>query len=127
MEILFSQIEPFIWFFGITAIIIFLASKFTDTIKEKFRQGGISKRANSKEPDLDQQFNDMLKNAPALYESVTSEITKLKEEGVEEDKLKSLISKQSMLRFAVDNKEIINMIGKPLVTRILKMIKGIGI
>jgi len=125
MEILFSQVEPFLWFFGISAIVIFLGSKFTETIKEKFKQGGISKRANAKEPDLDQQFNDMLKNAPSLYEQVTNEITKLKEQDVPEEKMKSLISKQSMLKFAVDNKEIINMIGKPLVTRLLKIIKGV--
>ena len=46
MEILFSQVEPFIWFFGIAAISIFLATNFTDTIKEKFKQGGISNRNN---------------------------------------------------------------------------------
>jgi len=125
MEILFSQIEPFVWFFGLSGLGIFIISKFSSIIKEKFKQGGISKRANAKEPDLDQQFNDMLKNAPTLYESVTDEITKLKEQGVEDEKLKSLKSKQSMLKFAVENKEIINMIGKPLVTRLLKLIKGV--
>jgi len=125
MEILFTQVEPFIWFFGITTIIIFLASKFTETIKEKFKQGGISKRNNAKEPDLDQQFDSLIHNAPKLYEEVTTEISKQKEEGVTDEQMKSLISKQSMLRFAVDNKEIINMIGKPLVSRLLKVIKGV--
>ena len=67
----------------------------------------------------------MLHNAPKLYEEVTSEITKQKEEGVTDEQMKSLISKQSMLRFAVDNKEIINMIGKPLVSRLLKVSKGV--
>jgi len=125
MEILFSQIEPFIWFFGLAVLGIFLTSKFSSVIKEKFKQGGISKRSNAKEPDLDQQFNDMLKNAPSLYENVTNEITKQKEAGVSDEQMKSLISKQSMLKFAVENKEIINMIGKPLVTRLLKLIKGV--
>jgi len=125
MEILFSQIEPFIWFFGIATITIFLASKFTETIKEKFKQGGISKKQNAKDPDLDLQFQSMLQNAPTLYEEVTNEISKQKEAGVSDEQMKSLISKQSMLRFAVDNKEIINMIGKPLVSRLLKVIKGV--
>ena len=117
------EIIPFIWFAGITFSVYVFFHKFSDVIKERFRSKGISQKALAKNQDIDHQFNSMLNNAPAILEQVTREIESQRAEGVSEDQMKGLISKQSMIKFAVENKEIIDMIGKPIISKFLGWVK----
>ena len=114
-----------IWFFAITGVSIIVLYKFSDIIKERFKQRGLSKRAGVKEADVSQQFNAMLNNSPELLKAVSSEIANLEVNGANEDQLKSLKTKQSLLKFAVENREIVDMIGKPIVGKLLGWVKGL--
>ena len=114
-----------IWFFAITGVSIIVLYKFSDIIKERFKQRGLSKRAGVKEADVSQQFNAMLNNSPELLKSVSAEIENLRANGTSEEALKSLTTKQSLLKFAVENREIVDMIGKPIVGKLLGWVKGL--
>ena len=122
---IFADIAPFLWVFGGLAVTYIFFHKFSDVIKEKFRSSNRINRNNAKERDVDDQFNDLIKNAPTIRDQVKQEIDKLKSEGVTDDQLKGLNAKKSMLDFVADNKEIINLIGKPILKRVLGMIKAI--
>ncbi len=122
---IFGDIAPFLWVFGSLAVIYIFFHKFSDVIKEKFRASNRINRNNAKEADVDDQFNNLIKNAPTIRDQVKQEIDKLKSEGVTDDQLKGLNAKKSMLDFIADNKEIINLIGKPILKRVLGMIKAI--
>ena len=122
---IFGDIAPFLWVFGGLAVTYIFFHKFSDVIKEKFRSSNRINRNNAKERDVDDQFNDLIKNAPTIRDQVKQEIDKLKSEGVTDDQLKGLNAKKSMLDFVADNKEIINLIGKPILKRVLGMIKAI--
>ncbi len=122
---IFADIAPFLWVFGGLAVTYIFFHKFSDVIKEKFRSTNRINRNNAKESDIDDQFNNLIKNAPSIRDQVKTEIDKLKSEGVTDDQLKGLNAKKSMLDFIADNKEIINLIGKPILKRVLGMIKAI--
>ena len=114
-----------IWFFSITGTAIIVLYKFSDIIKEKFKQKGLSKRAGVKEADVSQQFNAMLNNAPDLLKAVNAEIANLEINGADENMLKSLKTKQSLLKVAVENRELVDMIGKPIIGKLLGWVKSL--
>ena len=97
------------------------------TLSDYFKNMGLAKKADSKTPEIENQFKSLLDNAPALLKQVTADIEVQRADGVTEEQMKGLISKQGMLKLAVENKEIVEMIGRPLVGRLFKLIKGIGI
>ena len=117
------EIVPLIWFAGITITAYAFFHKFSDVIKERFRQRGISQKAVSKNADINNQFNTMLDNAPKLLATVNDEIERQRSNSVTDEQMKGLISKQGMLKFAVENKELIDMIGKPIISKFLGWVK----
>ena len=124
MEILFSQIEPIIWFVGLSVVGYIFFHRFSDVIKEKIYHNATSRKRDN-DPQMDQQFDQMLKNAPTLLNQINREIEDQKKNGVTDDQMKGLISKKSMLEFVAQNQEIVNMIGRPLVKKILGWVKHI--
>ena len=123
MSEILDQILPFIWFGGIAFTLYVFFHKFSDVIKERLKQGGIVKRQETKNADINHQFNTMLDNAPKLLDTVNSEIENQRSDGVTDEQMKGLISKQGMLKFAVENKELIDMIGKPIISKVLGWVK----
>ncbi len=120
---IFADVAPFIWVFGSLAIGYVFLHKFADVIKEKFRASARVHSANNKEKDIDGQINDLVKNAPTIRDQVKVEIDKLKAEGVTDDQLKGLNAKKQMLDFVADNSQIINLFAKPILKRVMGMIK----
>jgi len=117
------EIVPLVWFAGISITAYLFFHKFSDVIKERFRQSGKTKTAIQKNSDIDNQFSTMIDNAPVLLKQVTAEIELQRSNNVDDKQMSGLISKQSMLKFAVENKEIIEMIGKPIISKLMGWVK----
>ena len=91
-------------------------------IKKVKRSHDIQKDKKSFESELENLVN----NAPDMYAKVLAELEYLKANGADEKQCKSLEQKAQMLKIAVDNKEIINVAGKPIFRYIGKLVGGFG-
>ncbi len=123
-----SELEtliPFLWFAGIAFTGYVFFHKFSDVIKEKFRSNIKANNAKHKDKDIDDQMTSLIDNAPQMVQHIEAEISKQKDAGVTDDQMKGLISKKQMLDFVVQNKEIIDIIGKPIIKKVLGVIKNI--
>jgi len=91
-------------------------------IKKVKRSHDIQKDKKSFENELE----NLVDNAPSMYSKVLAELEYLRANGADEKQMKSLEQKAQMLKFAVDNKEIINVAGKPIFRYIGKLVGGFG-
>ncbi len=119
MEI--ETIYPFIW-----AIIIIIPSyavfhKFSGILKDKAKASHIPVGGKGN-AQIDQQFDNLINNAPELLNRVSKEIAEQRDRGVTDDEQKGLIQKKGMLEFVTDNREIIEMLGKPLIKKVLSVV-----
>ncbi len=121
-----ETLMPFIWFSGIAFTAYIFFHKFSDVIKQKFqsnaRQHNMGKKGDE---DIDNQMNKLIDNAPQLRTELNTEIENQRDKGVTDEQMKGLLSKKQMIDFVVDNKEIINIIGKPIIKKVLGMVKAI--
>ena len=76
--------------------------------------------------NLENGIDELLENAPQMYAKVMAELQYLKENGADEKQMASLQRKADLLKMAVDNQEIINLAGKPIVKYLGGFLKGIG-
>ena len=118
MEI--ESIYPFIW-----ALIIIIPSylvfhKFSGILKEKAKATHTTNPKGSAQ--IDQQFDKLIENAPELLNRVNREIEEQRDRGVADEQQKGLIQKKGMLEFVTDNKEVIEMLGKPLIKKVLSVV-----
>ena len=120
---IFADVAPFLWVFGSLAVGYIFLHKFADVIKEKFKAMNRASNTATKDKDVDAQINDLVKNAPTIRDQVKTEIDKLKAEGVTDEQLKGLNAKKQMLDFVADNSQIINLFAKPILKRVMGMIK----
>ena len=119
MEI--ESLYPFIW-----AMIIIIPSyavfhKFSGILKDKVKATHISQNSKGSQ-HIDQQFDNLINNAPELLLRVRKEIEEQRDRGVTDDEQKGLIQKKGMLEFVTDNREIIEMLGKPLIKKVLSVV-----
>ena len=61
-----------------------------------------------------------------MIRHIEEELERLKESGATEEQMKSLNSKKSMLSFVVENHQLIDIIGKPIIKKVLGVIKHLG-
>ena len=61
-----------------------------------------------------------------MYNKVLQELEYLKQNGADEKQMASLQKKADLLKTVVDNEEIINLAGKPIIKYLGKFISGIG-
>lgn len=125
MSEILDTLLPFIWFAGIAITGYIFFHKFSDVIKEKFRINIRQSAANKKDGDTEYQIDQLITNAPKMILHIEEEISKQREAGVSDEQMKGLMSKKQMLDFVVQNHEIINIIGKPIIKKVLGIIKGI--
>ena len=121
MSEILDQLIPFIW-----AIIIIIPSyavfhKFSGILKDKAKASHIPVGGKGN-AQIDQQFDNLINNAPELLIRVRKEIDDQEEKGVTQEQMKGLIQKKGMLEFVTDNKEIIEMLGKPLIKKVLSVV-----
>jgi hypothetical protein len=64
--------------------------------------------------------------APQMYAKVMAELQYLKENGADEKQMASLQRKADLLKTVVDNQEIINIAGKPIIKYVGKLLSGFG-
>ena len=76
--------------------------------------------------NLENGIDELLENAPQMYAKVVAELQYLKENGADEKQKASLQRKADLLKMAVDNQEIINLAGKPIIKYLGGFLKGIG-
>jgi|TARA_R110000765_G_scaffold285475_2_gene382084 phosphoserine aminotransferase len=76
--------------------------------------------------NLENGIDELLENAPQMYAKVMAELQYLKENGADEKQMASLQRKADLLKMAVDNQEIINLAGKPIIKYLGGFLKGIG-
>ena len=123
---LLETMMPFIWFSGIAFTVYIFFHKFSDVIKEKFRSKARAQNLGKKgEGDIDNQMDKLIDNAPTIRTELNTEIENQRSQGVTDEQMKGLLSKKQMIDFVVDNKEIINIIGKPIIKKVLGLVKAI--
>ena len=93
--------------------------KFSGILKDKAKASHIPIKGNA---NVDAQFDKLLENAPELRSKIIKEIDDQRDRGVSDDQMKGLIQKKGMLDFVADNKEIIEMLGKPLIKKVLSVV-----
>jgi len=69
---------------------------------------------------------ELLDNAPSMYQKVIQELQYLKENNADEKQMASLQRKADLLKTVVENQEIINVAGKPIIKYLGKLIGGLG-
>ena len=120
-----AEIIPFIWFSGIAGTIYVFFHKFSDVIKEKFRHNNLAKKRAESSSNTDGQVDDLISNAPRILNEINKQITEQKAQGVTDDQMKGLYQKKSMLELVTNNQEVINMIGKPIIKKLLGVVKSL--
>ena len=116
---------PFIWFSGIAFTAYIFFHKFSDVIKQRFlasNRGGASKKSDGQ---IDSQIDQLIDQAPTIRGKLDHEIEEQRAQGVTDEQMKGLINKKQMLDFVSDNKEVIDIIGKPIIKKILGLVKAI--
>ena len=125
-EFIAPEIIPFIWFGGIAITVYVFFHKFSDVIKEKFRQTNLHRRKEEKSGNTDGQIDDLIKNAPRILDEVNKEITAQRAHGVEDSQMKGLLQKKQLLELGTSiPPEVINIVAKPLVKKIIGFIGSI--
>ena len=124
-EFIAPEIIPFIWFGGIAITIYVFFHKFSDVIKEKFRQTNLTRRKEERGGNTDGQIDDLIGNAPRMLNEVSKIIAEQKASGVPDEQMKGLYQKKQMLELVTNNQEVINILGKPLLKKVLGFVKAI--
>ena len=125
-EFIAPEIIPFIWFGGIAITVYVFFHKFSDVIKEKFRQTNLHRRKEERTGNTDGQIDDLIKNAPRILDEVNKEITAQRAHGVEDSQMKGLLQKKQLLELGTSiPPEVINIVAKPLVKKIIGFIGSI--
>ena len=119
------EIIPFIWFSGIAVTIYVFFHKFSDVIKEKFRHNNLAKKRAESSSNSDGQVDDLISNAPRILNEINKQIAEQKASGVDDSQMKGLYQKKSMLELVSNNQEVINMIGKPIIKKLLGVVKSL--
>ena len=122
-EFIAPEIIPFIWFGGIAITIYVFFHKFSDVIKEKFRQTNLTRRKEERTGNTDGQIDDLIKNAPRILEEVNKDIMAQRAKGVTDDQMKGLLQKKQLLELGTSiPPEVYQMIGKPLVKKVISWV-----
>ena len=124
-EFIAPEIIPFIWFGGIAITIYVFFHKFSDVIKEKFRQTNLTRRKEERGGNTDGQIDDLIGNAPRMLNEVNKIIAEQKASGVPDEQMKGLFQKRQMLELVTNNQEVINILGKPLLKKVLGFVRAI--
>ena len=116
---------PFLWFGGIAVTIYVFFHKFSDVIKERFRTNNLAKKRAESSTNTDGQVDDLIGNAPRILNEINKQIAEQKAQGVTDEQMKGLYQKKSMAELVTNNQEVINLIGKPVIKKLLGVVKSL--
>jgi len=121
----FIDILPVVYL-SIGLVAVYFFGKLVLSHAEKIRKVKRGIEVQKEKKSIENGFDELLDNAPQMYAKVMAELQYLKENGADEKQMASLQSKANLLKMAVDNQEIINLAGKPIVKYLGGFLKGIG-
>ena len=125
-ELIPAEIIPFIWFTGIAITVYVFFRKFSDVIKEKLKQGSISKRkTEASKNSSDSQVDSIVDNAPRMLSEINKQIAEQKSKGVKDEQMSGLYRNKQIFEFVSNNSEVINLVGKPIIKKVIKFGQGI--
>ena len=121
-----AEIIPFVWFTGIAITVYVFFRKFSDVIKEKLKQGTISKRKTEAiKNSTENQVDSIVNNAPKMLNEINKQIAEQKSKGVKDEQMSGLYRNKQIFEFVTNNSEVINLVGKPIIKKVIKFGQGI--
>ena len=123
-EFIPSELIPIIWFICISVTGYVFFRVFSSTLKEKFRLTNLSKKKSEATGNTDGQVDSLIDNAPRMLNEVNKIINEQTEAGVPQDQMKGLLQKKQLLELVSNNAEVINIIGKPVLKKILGFVRA---
>ena len=124
-EFIPPEIIPLVWFSCISVTIYVFFRVFSSTLKEKFKQTNLSRKKEQGSIHTDSQIDDLINNAPRILNEINKTIAEQKAAGVSDDQMKGLYQKKQMLELVTNNAEVINIIGKPIIKKLLGLVKSL--
>jgi len=124
-ELIPPEIIPLVWFSCIAVTVYVFFRVFSSTLKEKFRQTNLSRKKEQGSVHTDSQIDDLINNAPRILNEINKTIAEQKAQGVSDEQMKGIYQKKQMLELVTNNAEVINIIGKPIIKKLLSFVKGI--
>ena len=124
-ELIPAEIIPFVWFSGIAITVYVFFRKFSDVIKEKIKQGNISKRkTEASKNSTDTQIDNIIDNAPRMLSEINKQIEEQKAKGVSDEQMSGLYRNKQIFEFATNNSEVISL-AKPVLKKLIKFGQGL--
>ena len=124
-EFIPPELIPIVWFACISVTVYVFFRVFSSTLREKFKQTNLSRRQAEKGGNTDGQIDDLISNAPRILHEIDKQIAEQKAAGVDDTQMKGLYQKKQLLSLVADNQEIINIIGKPIIKKLLGFVRAI--
>ena len=124
-EFIPAEIVPLVWFSVIAVTVYVFFRVFSSTLKEKFRQTNLSRKKAEGSGHTDSQIDDLVNNAPRILNEINKTIAEQKAQGVSDEQMKGIYQKKQMLELVTNNAEVINIIGKPIIKKLLGVVKSL--
>jgi hypothetical protein len=124
-ELIPPEIIPLVWFSCIAVTVYVFFRVFSSTLKEKFKQTNLSRKKAESSGHTDGQIDDLINNAPRILNEINKTIAEQKAQGVSDEQMKGIYQKKQMLELVTNNAEVINIIGKPIIKKLLGFVKAI--
>ena len=124
-ELLPAELVPLVWFSVISVTVYVFFRVFSSTLKEKFRQTNLSRKKAESSGHTDDQIDDLINNAPRILNEINKTIAEQKAQGVSDEQMKGIYQKKQMLELVSNNAEVINLIGKPIIKKLLGVVKSL--
>ena len=124
-ELIPPEIIPLVWFSCIAVTVYVFFRVFSSTLKEKFKQTNLSRKKAEGSIHTDTQIDDLINNAPRILNEINKTIAEQKAQGVSDEQMKGIYQKKQMLELVTNNAEVINIIGKPIIKKLLGFVKSI--
>ena len=124
-ELIPPEIIPLVWFSCIAVTVYVFFRVFSSTLKEKFKQTNLTRKKAEGSGHTDSQIDDLINNAPRILNEINKTIAEQKNAGVSDEQMKGIYQKKQMLELVTNNAEVINIIGKPIIKKLLGFVKAI--
>ena len=124
-ELIPAELVPLVWFSVISVTVYVFFRVFSSTLKEKFRQTNLSRKKAESSGHTDDQIDDLINNAPRILNEINKTIDEQKAQGVSDEQMKGIYQKKQMLELVSNNAEVINLIGKPIIKKLLGVVKSL--
>jgi len=121
-EFIPPEIIPLVWFSCIAVTVYVFFRVFSSTLKEKFKQTNLSRKKEQGSVHTDSQIDDLINNAPRILNEINKTIAEQKAQGVSDEQMKGIYQKKQMLELVTNNAEVINIIGKPIIKKLLSFV-----